>query len=105
MSDLPFNTAQPARSNLTKVQHSIVLRGAPGNIYATENASANFPITTLSQSTDRITSAYRNRYASYIAATFKISIEAAQLETNYQLAPTMRLRNPIEADIQREPST
>lgn len=41
----------------------------------------------LSKSTAQITAAYRNRYASYLAATFNISLEAAQLETDYQLAP------------------
>jgi hypothetical protein len=95
MPHLPFNTASSATSNPPKVQPSIVLHVAPGNIYTTENASTHFNLATdvdsssepLSQSTAQITSAYRKRYASYIAATFKINIEAAQSETNYQLAP------------------
>jgi hypothetical protein len=34
-----------------------------------------------------ISSAYRSRYASYLAATFNITIQAAQLEVDCQLEP------------------
>lgn len=71
-------------------------------IYA-ENDSIQFNLTTnvcsfssdtMSPSTARIISAYRNRYASYIAATFNISIEAAQSEADYQLATRLTSETP-----------
>jgi hypothetical protein len=48
----------------------------------------------ISPSTARIISAYRSRYSSYIAATFNISIEAAQSETSYQLAARLTPETP-----------
>ncbi|KIW32323.1 uncharacterized protein PV07_03877 [Cladophialophora immunda] len=39
---------------------------------------------------DQITDAYRRRYASYLASTFHISVEAANLEADYQLQPRRR---------------
>ncbi|KIM95474.1 hypothetical protein OIDMADRAFT_183944 [Oidiodendron maius Zn] len=79
MPHLPFNAAPSASSNMTEPQPSIVLHIAPD---------------ATSQSTARIVSAYRNRYASYIAATFKISIEAAQSEADYQLATRLTSETP-----------
>jgi hypothetical protein len=101
MPHLPFNAAPLASSNMAEPQPSIVLHIAPG-IYA-ENNSIQFNLTTnvcsfssdtMSQSTARIISAYRNRYASYIAATFNISIEAAQSEADYQLATRLTSKTP-----------
>ncbi|KFZ17402.1 hypothetical protein V502_04610 [Pseudogymnoascus sp. VKM F-4520 (FW-2644)] len=77
MAQLPFNAAS-ATSNPPKVQPSVVLQVTP--VYSSSSDR-------LSKSTAQITAAYRNRYASYLAATFNISLEAAQLETDYQLAP------------------
>ncbi|KAH0845091.1 hypothetical protein FOPE_10045 [Fonsecaea pedrosoi] len=64
--------------------------------------SATKPMTTVSRITvtsassvpsrpvDQITDAYRRRYASYLASTFHISVEAANLEADYQLQPRRR---------------
>ncbi|OCK74020.1 hypothetical protein K432DRAFT_387057 [Lepidopterella palustris CBS 459.81] len=79
MPHLPFTTTSSAASNPPTAQPSIVLHVAPE-----VSPSSSDPI---SQSTAHISSAYRQRYASYLAATLNISLEAAQSETDYQLSP------------------
>lgn len=54
----------------------------------------------LSQSTSQTSSAYRNRYAAYLAATFNISLEAAMSDMDHQLAPR-RASEISEADVYR----
>ncbi|OAP60449.1 hypothetical protein AYL99_05451 [Fonsecaea erecta] len=49
---------------------------------------------------DQIVDAYRHRYASYLASTFHISVEAANLEANYQLRPRRR-SEASESDVYR----
>ncbi|GAB7347538.1 hypothetical protein MBLNU459_g4433t1 [Dothideomycetes sp. NU459] len=52
------------------------------------------------QMSTHMTSAYRQRYASYLAATFGISLQAALDETDQQLAPR-RTSDVSEAEVYR----
>jgi hypothetical protein len=54
----------------------------------------------LSQTATEVPAAYRNRYASYLAALFNISLEAALAESDYQLTPR-RVSDVSEADVYR----
>ncbi|KFY99042.1 hypothetical protein V500_01486 [Pseudogymnoascus sp. VKM F-4518 (FW-2643)] len=90
MPQFPYSAASAA-SNPPKAQPSVALQVTP--VYS----SSSDP---LSESTAQIISAYRNRYASYLAASFNISLEAAQLETDFQLAPR-RASQFSEADAYR----
>ncbi|PSK40224.1 hypothetical protein B9Z65_8164 [Elsinoe australis] len=48
-------------------------------------------VTTVSpKSPEQIAAAYRQRYAAYLAATFGISVEAANADVNSVLAPRKR---------------
>ncbi|KAF2702818.1 hypothetical protein K504DRAFT_539372 [Pleomassaria siparia CBS 279.74] len=79
MPHLPFNaTPSPSSSpKATPATPSIVLHPTPG-----ASLKRN-----LLQSTDDVASAYRVRYAQYLAATFNMSLEAAMAEADTQLAP------------------
>jgi len=55
--------------------------------YWLTNAGTPTIIHSSSQTPEAIAAAYRVRYASYLAATFNISIEAAQADMNNALVP------------------
>jgi hypothetical protein len=59
---------------------------AGNTLHIESNNISSYLEAPLSQSTAQITSAYRNRYAAYLAATFNINLKADQSETDYQLA-------------------
>ncbi|KAF2800410.1 hypothetical protein K505DRAFT_355749 [Melanomma pulvis-pyrius CBS 109.77] len=93
MPHLPFN-AIPSPSSSPKSSHStpsIVLHPSSG---ATSKRD-------LYKSTDDVASAYRTRYAQYLAATFNMSLEAAMAEADSQLAPR-RSSGCSEAEAFRE---
>src|ERR1700722_8003137 len=93
MPHLSFCTTSSATSTMLRTQPSI-RHVTLGNIYDAGNTLhiesnniSSYLEAPLSQSTAQITSAYRNRYAAYLAATFNINLKADQSETDYQLAP------------------
>ncbi|OCK84442.1 hypothetical protein K432DRAFT_401136 [Lepidopterella palustris CBS 459.81] len=87
MPHLPFTPPTPSPStspttpNPLDPQHqpSILLHPTP------EPTLSSPPPRSLYQSTAQISSAYRKRYASYLAATFNINLEAAAMETEQEL--------------------
>lgn len=109
MPVLPSNAVSQSASNPTKEPLPISIYVTPGNISPSGTsshgltravASPTQTPTPLFQSTAGIKSAYRNRYASYLAATFNISLEAAFTETDIQLAPR-RPSHVSEAEVWR----
>ncbi|KAF2499011.1 hypothetical protein BU16DRAFT_557347 [Lophium mytilinum] len=76
----------------------ILREGTRPTIYRTRPSSTQLkaPPSTLTQSVQGLPSptpsssdialAYRTRYANYLASTFNISVQAAQVETDYQLS-------------------
>lgn len=79
---------------LSSILHQVIYAENDSIQFNLTTNVCSFSLDTMSQSTARIISAYRNRYASYIAATFKISIEAAESEADYQLATRLTSENP-----------
>ncbi|KAF2871189.1 hypothetical protein BDV95DRAFT_494711 [Massariosphaeria phaeospora] len=83
MPRLPFNTtpspsASPATSPTSPSSTpSIVLHPASGSASKQE----------LYKSKDDVATAYRKRYAQYLASAFNMSFEAALAEADVQLAP------------------
>ncbi|KIW16817.1 hypothetical protein PV08_04007 [Exophiala spinifera] len=57
-------------------------------------------ITGQNSTMDHITEAYRLRYASYLASTFHISLDAAKDEASYQLLPR-RASETSESEVYR----
>ncbi|KAF2246125.1 hypothetical protein BU26DRAFT_431992 [Trematosphaeria pertusa] len=97
MPHLPFNTTpSPSSSPKTAAKTapsppSIVLHPASGSASKKE----------LYKSSDDMAAAYRKRYAQYLAATFNMSLEAAMVEADTQLAPR-RCSDVSEAETFRE---
>ncbi|KAK6364863.1 uncharacterized protein PV06_00567 [Exophiala oligosperma] len=63
-------------------------------------ATASPTIAGRSPTMDHITDAYRFRYASYLASTFHISLDAAKGEASYQLQPR-RASETSESEVYR----
>ncbi|KAL6248772.1 hypothetical protein RBB50_003834 [Rhinocladiella similis] len=63
-------------------------------------ATASPTIAGRNQTMDHITDAYRLRYASYLASTFHISLDAAKDEASYQLQPR-RASEASESEVYR----
>ncbi|KAL1303766.1 hypothetical protein AAFC00_007105 [Neodothiora populina] len=59
------------------------------------------PMVTIT-STQRITAAYRERYAAYLSSIFGISLQAATDEMERQLAPSSSINDPYSQNQQRE---
>jgi len=80
---------------MLKSPPSILLQPTQGT-YPRDSRNREYPLTNegtpiivhnSSQTPEAIAAAYRVRYASYLAATFNISIEAAQADMNNALIP------------------
>ncbi|KAF2468022.1 uncharacterized protein BDR25DRAFT_305383 [Lindgomyces ingoldianus] len=91
MPHLPFSTSPSSLPKTSPSPPSIVLVPASGASSKKE----------LYKSTDNMASAYRTRYAQYLAATFNMSLEAALAEADTQLAPR-RSSDVSEAEAHRE---
>ncbi|KAF2646595.1 hypothetical protein P280DRAFT_386693 [Massarina eburnea CBS 473.64] len=80
MPYLPFHSTAPSPSPSPTLSPtpSIVLHPASAGSSAKKE---------LFKSTDDMASAYRKRYAQYLASTFNMSLEAAMVEADTQLAP------------------
>ncbi|KAF2203925.1 hypothetical protein GQ43DRAFT_469515 [Delitschia confertaspora ATCC 74209] len=91
MPSLPFS-APSSPTKTTPSPPSIVLSPSTGSPSSPRQ---------LYQSKDQIASAYRLRYAQYLAATFNMSLEAAMAEADVQLAPR-RSSGVSEAEALRE---
>jgi hypothetical protein len=59
------------------------------------------PSTPSVRSVDQLTDAYRQRYAAYLASTFHISVEAANIEAAFQLQPR-RQSESSESEVYRD---
>ncbi|KAF2685389.1 hypothetical protein K458DRAFT_417444, partial [Lentithecium fluviatile CBS 122367] len=56
----------------------------------------------LHKSKEDVAATYRKRYAQYLAATFNMSLEAAMVEADTQLAPRRSSTDMSEAETLRE---
>lgn len=95
MPSLSFHakTPSPASSPTLSPTPSIVLHPSSGILDHSINDCPSNPSADsaskqqLYKSTEDVTSAYRKRYAQYLASTFNMSLEAAMAEADAQLAP------------------
>lgn len=114
MPHLPFSTttspsSSPTSSASSSPTPSIVLHPATGII---DRSDCGFPSNlqagpsskrALYKSSDEMASAYRTRYAQYLASTFNISLQAALAEADSQLQQTPRRSSSVsEAEVLRE---
>ncbi|KAF1996980.1 hypothetical protein P154DRAFT_471697 [Amniculicola lignicola CBS 123094] len=77
MPHLPFTPSPPSSPASSPTTPSIVLHPASDSTSKRE----------LLKPKESAASAYRNRYAQYLASTFNMSLEAAMSEADAQLAP------------------
>ncbi|KAF2269362.1 hypothetical protein CC78DRAFT_277900 [Lojkania enalia] len=115
MPSLPFSPSPSSSPKSSPTTPSIVLYPASGiqdrsGISFSSNSKAGTSSSSSSsssskkelyKSSDNMASAYRTRYAQYLAATFNMSFEAALAEADVQLAPR-RSSDVSEAEALRQ---
>lgn len=111
MPALPFNSTHSTPSSSPKSSPSppsIVLHPAGNGIldHSSKGFSSNLQAGNKSKrelykSSEDVASAYRTRYAQYLAATFNMSLQAALAEADTQLAPR-RSSDVSEAEAMRD---
>ncbi|CAI6307042.1 unnamed protein product [Periconia digitata] len=95
MPSLSFyaSTPSPQQSPTLSPTPSIVLHPASGildrsiNDCTSNTLAGSTPTKQLHKSSEDMQTAYRQRYAQYLASTFNMSVEAAMAEAEAQLAP------------------
>ncbi|ORY19195.1 hypothetical protein BCR34DRAFT_472297 [Clohesyomyces aquaticus] len=91
MPHLPFSSSPSSSPKTSPSPPSIVLHPASGASSKKE----------LFKSSDDMATQYRTRYAQYLAAALNMSLEAAMVEADAQLAPR-RCSEVSEAEAHRE---